>query len=411
MVDQMPDQERLVRELRRKRLTFAQRRKHLERLERAMAAERDDSEFSQRWGRAEFAVLTLAVAAILFGFVFWTIALDDSDSSDESRDLIVIAEATWTPPVSLADLTSTAAQVVESAPASKFASRGSDCQVDPFATDLITALPLGDPTHLDWYGSKSSALWVSPTDLTAIFPVGTPKVSSLWFAGQMTEVMWYGASLPIRLTGEQLDGNATVGPIESTDAPNQIQWTNFTIPVPGCWELTGSTGESTLTITVEVLPSSERPDIATIQNYYDARPYEAPASCVISPWSGPDIRGNSSYAHFWLEGEGISAEVPGLFIANLQQSMGIYGTGVVDAAVVSARNLDSANGEAVRASTSIWNTNARLASFIFTSPGCWELDIETPATRAAFVVYVYPAECEPELRDGEFVADCEPPRE
>ena len=163
-------------------------------------------------------------------------------------------------------------------------------------------------------------------------------------------------------------------------------------------------------MTVEVLPLDARPDMAMIRDYYEARPYEAPDTCPISPWVGPDVRGNSNYAHYWLETDGLSAEVPGLFVANEQQSMGVFGDGVIEALTVSARHLERGMDDVV-ALTTIWNSNARLASFVFPEPGCWELEITSSRATATFVLYVYPAECEPELRDGRFVASCEPPRE
>ncbi|MEZ4571781.1 MAG: hypothetical protein R2849_15895 [Thermomicrobiales bacterium] len=409
MPERWTDEERITSELRRRRLTFAQRRKHLDRLERAIAAGEDEMEFLKRRSRTEVGVLVATVALMFFGFLFWTTVLGESESSDDSSNLVALAEATLTAREAMVEPTATTVPVIVPTSTSLVASSPGACPVDPLATELIPALPLGDPAHGKWYGSLESELWVSPADLSVVFPSGMATPDTLWFAGQMTQVMWYGTSQGIAVTGEQLDGNATLGPVESSEPMNQVQWTGFTIPEPGCWRLTGRTSETELTLTVNVLPGDARPDIAMIREYYEARPYEAPSTCAITPWSGPESRGNSEYAHYWLEDDGISAEVPGLFIANQQQSMGIYGTDVVDAVSVTASNLDSDSGEVVRASTSIWDSNARLASFVFTSPGCWELKMETSTSSATFTVYVYPAACEPVFEDGEYLVSCEPP--
>ena len=61
----------------------------------------------------------------------------------------------------------------------------------------------------------------------------------------------------------------------------------FVIPAPGCWEITGTVGDRSLTLTVEVLPFEQRPDVIYARRWYHARPYEAPASCPATPLTGP----------------------------------------------------------------------------------------------------------------------------
>src|SRR5690606_31075275 len=53
-------------------------------------------------------------------------------------------------------------------------------------------------------------------------------------------------------------------------------------------------------LTVEVLPFEQRPDVIYARRWYDARPYEAPASCPATPLTGPESRGESFFAHCWL---------------------------------------------------------------------------------------------------------------
>ena len=86
--------------------------------------------------------------------------------------------------------------------------------------------------------------------------------------------------------------------------------------------------------------------------------------------------------------------------------MGIFGADVTEGLDVTARLLNSSVTNSFIATTSLWNTDARLASFAFPAPGCWELEMTTPTTTATFVVYVYPLECEPFVKEDEYVSAC-----
>ena len=424
MPEQPFNEDKLRRSLRSRPLTFTQRRKHLERLDRAMAAEEAEMESMRRRSNTELAVIVGAMAAVVIGFVVWTIVLNISDGTDEPDDLSILAQATLTAeglslePATTAPSTAT----IHSTPTPMPAASGPLCQADPFEERLGVGVPFNGQQYPDWYTNEDRQLWAGPRHFGSFIPTGFPHPSSVWFAdGQMT-ISWYGTSTPIILTGEQVNGDAKLGPIAPISTSNQLQWTDLTIPEPGCWTLVGTAGEETIKITVEVLPLHQRPDIILIQNYYDARPYEAPESCAISPWTGPairattpwtgeDFRSGSNYAHYWLKDGGISAEVPGLFIADKDQNMGILGEDVIEGLEVTGRMLGISTSESFSATTAIWNSDARLASFAFPAPGCWELEMTTPTLTATFVVYVYPLECAPVVRDEEYVSDCEAPRD
>ena len=422
MPDRPLNEEKLRRSLRSRPLTFAQRRKHLDRLERSIAAEEAEMESMRRRSNTELAVMVGGIAAVVIGFVVWTIVLNISDSADEPDDPLALAQATLTAgelalePATVTPSTAT----IHPSPTPIPAASGPICPADPFEERLGVGVPFNGQLYPDWYTNEDRQLWAGPRHFGSFIPTGFPHPSSVWFAdGQMT-ISWYGTSTPIILTGEQINGDAELGPIKPISSSSQLQWTDLTIPEPGCWTLVGTAGDEMIEITVEVLPLHQRPDIILIQNYYDARPYEAPASCAISPWTGPairattpwtdsDFRSGSSYAHYWLEDGGIAAEVPGLFIAQRDQHMGILGKDVTEGLEVNARMLGVPISESFSATAAIWNTDARLASFVFPSPGCWELEMTTPTLNATFVVYVYPLECEPVVRDEEYVSDCEAP--
>ena len=412
------NEEQIRHSLRRRSLTFAQRRKHLERLDRAIAVEESEMEIVRRRGRGEFGLLVAALALIVFGVVIWTAVQDDTGDPAEQEDLLLIAQATLTARDAASEPSATLNKIALPTPPSMPTASGPVCQVDAFERELAVGVPFDSQHFPDWYASDDQRLWAAPHHFGAFLPTAAPPARSSWFAdGQMT-VSWYGTVTPIILTGEQLDGDAVLGPVESITSSNLLQWTDFTIPASGCWTLVGTAGDESIEITVEVLPVEQRPDIILIQNYYAARPYEAPESCAItswtgpairpvSPWTGSDIRaGYSSYAHYWLEGGGLAAEVPGLFVARKQQSMGIFGEDVTTSLDVSARPLDIGVAQPLPITTSLWNTDARLASFVFPSPGCWELEMTTAKASSTFVVYVYPLECEPIIKEDAYVSAC-----
>lgn len=402
MPDHMHDEERITRELQRKRLTFVQRRKHLDRLDRAIAAKRDDLDFPRQRERVEFGVLAAVAAVLLFGFVIWTAVLDDGGSSDSAGDMEDVGAVLM--PASSPTMLAEAPPVVTPG-----YDRASDtCYVSPTAVNVAPSLPRSDTRYLRWYGNRDVGLWVAPLDYGATLPTGWPKASSLWFAGAETPVSWYGAQSAVVVNLKRLDGYTVMSPVVGMPGHGDIQDVTLTIPSPGCWQLTGTAGNKELSIVVDVLPFEQRPDIAMAESYYAARPYDVPNTCPITARSGPEQRGTG---HHWLQSGDLRAEFNDLLFAGQEQTVGIRGADVTDGLVVTARKLNNDGGQTEMGLTPLWNSDARLAIFSIPSDGCWELELETPTQTVTFVIYVYPAGCEPELRDGEFVADCEPPRE
>ncbi len=336
--------------------------------------------------------------------------LDAGDAPPDEPDLVSAARATltyretqreptptYTPRPAPATFTPTTVEVA------------STCEVDQPIAGLPPGLPPGGPsTHL-WYGSEDAGLWASPMDYGVFLADELDLPSSLWFAGEVTPVLWFGVSQPLEVTGEQLDGDAMLEPVTGRNALLENQWTDVLIPEPGCWRLTGATASGSLTLTVEALPVNRRADFQLSQMLSDARPYPPPPTCPATPFVGPDARGEGEFAHYWLEADGISADVFGWFVAGEQQGMGIYGEGVIDELTATLRRVDQGVGSETTVSTVILNSEGRLARFVLPEPGCWELEFETAASSATFTLYVYPAACSPELIEGAYRVSCEEP--
>ena len=380
---------------------------------------------------ARIAAVAGIVITVALAFAFWRVALNGSDADAEGA-LVDQARATLTARAAVPGATSTLTQPATARPSPTLlpAAAGPVCQADQLATELAAGVPFNGQIYPDWYTAEESNLWAAPLHYGTYTPAGFSRPTSPWFAHGATTINWYGTATPIVLSGTQLDGDAVLGPIDPGQMNNQLQWTDFAFPEPGCWTLTGTAGEETLEITVDVLPIDQRLDLILIESFYEARPYEAPETCAISPWTGPDIRadsigssdhrfpvttgpvvreGSSTFARYWLESDGIAAQVPGLFIADRQQNMGVLGTDVEESLTVRGRKADSSQAEAFEATTTIWNGDARLAAFRFPSPGCWELTMATPTETESFIVFVYPEECEPRLREGGYISSCQAP--
>lgn len=361
------------------------------------------------FGRWPGCLVALALAASLLSGACGAV-LDDGGNSDREPDLVVAARTTLTAREVQRELTPTRtprAAVEPATPTS--AGVAMTCPAD----DVIDGAPPGNPSsgpgNHRWYGSAASGLWASPVDVGIFLPEGFGESDSLWYAGEITSVLWFGVSQSIEVFGERLDGDATMESVQLTEAQFGNWWTDIVIPEPGCWQLTGTSEGRSLTITVEALPSDLRPDFRMIQTLYDARPYDPPSTCPVTSWVGPETREGVGFAHFWLEAGDIYADVFGWFVAGEQQSMGVYGVDVVSALDAKIRRLDPGPSTEIDITTVQLNSEGRIARFIFPEPGCWELEFVTPASTATFTLYVYPAECAPVQQVGQYLVSCEEP--
>lgn len=421
MPEHFLNEDQVRRALRRPRLSDAQRQRHLEQVERAIAGRERDMDFLRRRSRAEFGVLAAVAALLAIGFVVWNGVLGDGGAdADEPRDALGMANATLTAlaefpaltPTATTPLTPTLAPSPTPLPLVADYPCVPDQLADPASMPIHVPVSTVDPTTARWYGEDEDGLWAAPLDRTMLVTEITIDASSLWFAGETSVVTWYGASAPISVTGRQLGGSATIsGQLKGQYVGYSLQRTQFVIPAPGCWEITGTAGDKSLTLTVEVLPFEQRPDVVYAQRWYDARPYEPPATCQTTPLAGPASRGDSFFAHYWLDAGALNADLFGWLIANREQPLGVYGEDVDTSLRATARRLDGESGERIEAPTEVFAADSRVASFVFPSAGCWELEFKTPSVAVTFVIYVYPEECAAEIENGEVVSACEPPRE
>lgn len=90
-----------------------------------------------------------------------------------------------------------------------------------------------------------------------------PPYGGRWFAGEPAmKVLWYReAPGELRIVGRRLDapGGNLSAHIPFGYGPSGYQSTAILISEPGCWEIVGAAGGSTLRITAEVLPAEMSP--------------------------------------------------------------------------------------------------------------------------------------------------------
>ena len=364
-----------------------------------------------RRSQTRLAIVGAAIAALVLGAVIWFLAVDGSDDSEAPSDLVIMAQATLTAREAGYVATPTMTPPAVPSPTPATFEEGAPCAVDAVIDGLPPGLPAGGPGNHNWYGSSAAGIWASPVDFGVFLSGSFNDADTLWFAGELMPVLWYGTSQPLEVTGERLGGSATLEKVEFRDALNDTQqWTDIVIPEPGCWQLTGATETNALTITVEVLPATQRPDIRFMRALFDARPYDAPTTCPISSFAGADRGEAGAATRFWLEDDGITVDLNGWFVAGQEQGLAVFGDDLVAGMTGAIRKLDPGIGGEIEVSTTILNSNGRMARFIFPEPGCWELEFVTAASTAIFVVYVYPEECLPTFSDSEILVSCEPPR-
>lgn len=377
-------------------------------------------EFLKRRSRAELGVLAAMLLAVAVGVAAWNLVLSDvGDDGAQQGDIVAIAEATLTARAAVPEPTAAPPMIPTptSPPAAALAPTAWDgvCRPDSFATDIPVSVPRGDPSFPDWYGSDVAGLWVAPVDRAGLSADMFRPTASRWFTGHKTFLMWYGANDPIRVTGEQLGGDATFDVTEPDVTNPQVnsQWPSFEIPEPGCWRITGQAGDKSLTIEVEVLPVEERPDVVFAQQFRPDRPYPVPSTCPVTPWVGPESRFNHYIAQYWIDADDVTVGTQGWLLAeDSDKVLAVYGDDVAGPFTAIATRLDGESRDVIEANTSIWasvETAARAVRFAFPEPGCWQLDLTAESGTTTIVVYVYPADCGATFEAGEVLVDCEPP--
>lgn len=398
---------RLRRSLRPVGLSARQRARHLQRLD-----ERGDEElrYLQQRSLAELGLLTAALVAVLAvaAWFAWP-----TDTTDEPTQL-EMAQATLTSraeqPTDTATSSSSNVAAAPTSQAEPSPTFNGVCVADQPATDPPASIPRGDPAYETWYGRGNSDIWLSVADRKAFLPP-LDFSTGLWFAGGPTYLMWYGTTDRIVMSATQLNG---VGHVESVDpiginTPAYIQHHIIEIPEPGCWEITGTTETEQVVFLVDVRPVDERPDLIFAQAIYDLRPYPEPATCQITPWTDPESRFDSYSSPFWLDGASISLFSDfGWYYAGEELFTGALLDAEGQSLKLNARPMDNP-GPAFSEDAIRRQDNRSSLRLTFPTSGCWKLETITESGAETFRVYVYPAECRPDIDAMEIPSTCRAP--
>lgn len=267
-----------------------------------------------------------------------------------------------------------------------------------------------DPFYNDWY--RDGELWISPVSIQGINP-DVPDSGGRWFTGRMpVSGDWpFKAGDVFTITAERLDGPAD--PVSATQTSDEmINSIVVSFPEPGCWELTASVRDLSLTIIVNVQPLSERPDVLQVLERRDtAIPYPVPATCGPG-WGEPEDRFGNYDASFWIDLDGISVQSrDGLLWTNepvaLDWIPDEWGEITIEGSALDGGMALSYASDPMHRVGSI-EGNYWQSSLLFGTPGCWELTATVGAVTQSFVVWVYPSECR--RVEGEPLPDaCRPP--
>lgn len=336
-------------------------------------------------GLLEAVVVITVLALVVGGFAFW-------ETRDESPAVSGTPEPVVGAPVSVT--------ATEPAP-TPAASSCVETPIDPEGSIRFAA----DPFYKDWY--RNGDLWISPASISDINPA-IPDSEWRWFTGAMPVAGdWpFGAGDVFTITAARLDGPAE--PVSATQTSDEIiNSIVVSFPEPGCWELTASVQDLSLTIVVNVRPLSERPDMQQALERRDAAmPYPAPDSCGPG-WGEPEDRsGVYTPAHmssgfytpaYWIDLDGVSARsLDGLLWTNepvaLDWIPNEWGEITIEGHALDGGMALGYASDPIHRVGSL-DGNYWQSSLLFGTPGCWELTATVGEVTQSFMVWVYPSDC------------------
>ncbi|MDQ3548143.1 MAG: hypothetical protein M3439_04910 [Chloroflexota bacterium] len=363
-----------------------ERQRHLTNIDRTLPGMTPIPWRRQR-GLLEAVVVVTVLALVVGGFAFWE-TRDGSPTASGTPEPVVGASITATEPAPT--------PTVSTCPSTPS---------DPEGSIRFAA----DPFYKDWYGDGD--LWISPVSIHGINPT-VPDSEWRWFTGGMPVVGdWpFKAGDVFTITAERLDGPAD--PVSASQTSDEmINSIIVSFPDPGCWELTASVQDLSLTIVVNVQPQSERPDIRQAREQREALlPYPAPETCGPG-WGEPEDRSGIYSAAYWIDLDGLSARSSdGLLWTNepvaLDWIPDEWGEITIEGHALDGGMALGYTGDPIhRVGAS--EGNYWQSSLFFGAPGCWELTAESGGETTTFTVWVYPAECRRE--PGEPLPDaCRP---
>ncbi|HYI16421.1 MAG TPA: hypothetical protein VEX37_13580 [Thermomicrobiales bacterium] len=362
-----------------------ERQRHLSNIEQTLPGMTPIPWRRQR-GLLEAVVVVTVLVLVVGGFAFWEAR--DGSPGGEIPEPVAGASASVT--------------VTRTEPAPTPTT--SNCQVTPANPEGAIRF-VSDPFYKDWYGEGE--FWISPISITGINP-SVPDSEWRWFTGGMPIAGdWpFAAGDVFTVTAERLDGPAE--PVSETQSSDQmINNIVVSFPEPGCWQLTASVRDMSLTIVIDVQPQSERPDIRQAREQREALlPYPAPDTCGTG-WSGPEDRTGNYSAYYWIDLDGLSVRShDGLLWTNEPASLDWmpdeWGEISIDGrALDGGMALGYASDPSHR--VGVAEGNFWTASLLFGTPGCWELTATVGDVAQSFMVWVYPADCRRE--EGEPLPD------
>jgi hypothetical protein len=243
-------------------------------------------------------------------------------------------------------------------------------------------------------------------------------MDGVWGEGANRTLWWRQNPQPLTVTGRRLDADAPPLDVNVFDGyegmSHQIAMLSF--PTSGCWEVTGESGDTSLTFVVDVVAYEETVAYQREQarnadaeaDRQEQMPFPVPDTCPATTWLGPDsLNIGVPTARYRLEGDGLTlGQDIGLLFEGQNTVYWIAGPNVplADAvrgaiAVTSTHALDPeaeiqleigsqltvATGFAEEGMWRAWSSTVT-----FPSPGCWTLSASIGPHSLDTVVYVYP---------------------
>ena len=288
------------------------------------------------------------------------------------------------------------------------------CPMTPFAS---TGPPQMQATvYPQWYGQGD--LWLAPASIYAEFGIEKFASTTVWFQGTASTIVLANGDPTI---AGHLHDDATTTVTTSPIQPSllgavrpvePVHGIAVTLPQPGCWDLTVTSGSETLNLTLWAVPLAQRPDVANLLAIRSQlTPYPPPSTCQVSDWNGPSEHGLPFVADYWIDGQGMTVDsaIP-LFFATQSSYLDVYHD--FPNAPTLTGQIEGDTAAVVRSSwiqrSTEFSSNGWRGEMTFSNPGCWQLQVTDGDAKVDLTIYVYPSDCYHALNEPK-PATCKPP--